>query len=91
MAVPITALIATMTRAVANVSFSACQANGFVIAFQNTAGPGMAVLEGEGDQRQRDHQAEIRRVAAPRSKRSPGAVIFGRVRATDVMAFAPGR
>src|SRR5262249_28795789 len=37
---PVTALITTITSAVANVSFSACQANGFDTACQNAAGPG---------------------------------------------------
>ena len=39
---PVTALIATITRAVAKVSFRACQANGFGQLFQNAEAPGSA-------------------------------------------------
>src|SRR3954447_70624 len=44
-AVPVTALISTITPAVANVSFNACQANGFATALANAEAPGSTASE----------------------------------------------
>ena len=72
---PVTALTATITSAVRNVSFRACQAYGSGQASPERAQTGLGRLHAQRHQRQDDHDAQVRQGRPPQGPGPEAAIV----------------